>query len=70
MAVAVDGWAAARGVVETKHNGELVCLALAKCLPWFCSCYIVQSLFGNPRIMAYYVLQGFQAFDLFFFIGL
>ncbi|KAI8574306.1 hypothetical protein RHMOL_Rhmol01G0344100 [Rhododendron molle] len=24
MAVAVDGWAAARGVVETKHNGELV----------------------------------------------
>ncbi|KAF7154778.1 hypothetical protein RHSIM_Rhsim01G0257500 [Rhododendron simsii] len=59
MAVAVDGWAAARGVVETKHNGELVCLALAKCLPWFCSCYIVQSLFGNSRIMAYYVLQGF-----------
>lgn len=60
MAVAVDVWAASRGVVETRHNGGLVRLALAKCLPWLINCHMYPKfvlVFLN--LWLNYVPQGF-----------
>ncbi|XP_057508253.1 uncharacterized protein LOC130791154 isoform X3 [Actinidia eriantha] len=66
MAAAVDGWAAAQGVAETRHiNWELLFFALAKCLPRLGS-YYIRILFWNSEIMAC-IPQGFESMDLVLF---
>ncbi|GFY99508.1 alba DNA/RNA-binding protein [Actinidia rufa] len=69
MGAAVDGWAAAQGVAETRHiNWELVFFALAKCLPRL-GRYYIRILFWNSEIMAC-IPRGFEAWIWFFFIML